>query len=267
VPYLERPGARIFYEETGAGPAVIFAHGLGGNHVSWWQQIPVFADRYRCVAFAHRGFAPSTEDAGGPGAKAFAADLEALLDHLGIQEAIFVAQSMGGWTCLEFALRHPERARALMLCDTTGTLLHPDFPAIWASQPRGREQAVFERGIHPAAGERMAREQPVVHHLYWQINNLASALDKDALRRQLGELRATPPEALAALTMPVLCIAGEEDIVIPPETVRILADTVPNGRFVSVPQAGHSVYFERPLEFNRILARFLEELNTPGGSM
>ncbi|MGE0599851.1 MAG: alpha/beta fold hydrolase [Dehalococcoidia bacterium] len=265
MPYLERPGARLYYEVSGSGPALIFAHGLGGNHMSWWQQVPVFNNQYTCVTFAHRGFAPSSEEPGGPGAFAFADDLAALIDELQMPDVTLVAQSMGGWTCLAYALAHPERVRALVMCDTTGTLAHPDFQTIWAAQPRGREQGLFARGIHPAAGERMAAEQPALHHLYWQINDLASGVDKDALRRQLGELRAEPVESLVKLTMPVLCIAGEEDIVIPPETVRILAHAVPNGRFVGVPRAGHSVYFERATEFNAILSAFLGEVDPRGG--
>ena len=51
MPTLERPNCDIYYEETGSGPAIIFAHGAGGNHLSWWQQIPLFAKSYRCVAF------------------------------------------------------------------------------------------------------------------------------------------------------------------------------------------------------------------------
>ena len=266
MPMLPVPGAEITYESTGAGPALIMAHGLGGNQLSWWQQVPAFMDRYRCVTFAHRGFAPSTIEPGAPGATAFADDLALLIDHLGLEEVRLVAQSMGGWTCLQYALRHPGRVKALVMCDTTGTLLHPDFPAIWSAQPRGREQSLFERGIHPACGERMAAEQPALHYLYWQINNMATGIDKDVLRRQLGELRVTPVEALAKLTMPVLAIAGEEDIVIPPETVRIFAGAVPNGRFVSVPRAGHSVYFERAEEFNHILRDFLAEVDVPGGN-
>ena len=50
---------------SGSGPALIFAHGLGGNHLSWWQQVAHFAPRYTCVTFAHRGFAPSDAVAGG----------------------------------------------------------------------------------------------------------------------------------------------------------------------------------------------------------
>lgn len=265
MPWLDVPSARIYYETIGEGDDLVFAHGLGGNHMSWWQQVPCFAENYRCTVFAHRGFAPSTEDPGGPGALAFADDLDALLDHLGIETVRLVAQSMGGWTGLDWALQHPERVKALVMCDTTGTLAHPAFPTIWAAQPRGREVSLFERHIHPAAGERMAAEQPALQHLYWQINDLASTLDKDALRRQLGEMRTQPVEALSSLTMPVLCLAGEEDIVIPPETVRIMAGALPNGRFVSVPRAGHSVYFERAAEFNRIVGAFLDEIDGRGG--
>ena len=265
MPYLERPDARIYYEVSGSGPGLVFAHGLGGNHMSWWQQVPLFERDYTCVTFAHRGFAPSTEDPDGPGATAFAGDLTALIDHLGFEDVRLVAQSMGGWTCLDYAITNPARVRALVMCDTTGTLAHPEFPAIWAAQPRGRDRALFERHIHPAAGERMAWEQPALHHLYWQINDLASSVDKDRLRQQLGAMRVTPVERLGELTMPVLCIAGEEDIVIPPDTVRILADAVPHGRFVPVPRAGHSVYFERAAQFNEHVRDFLATIDQPGG--
>lgn len=260
MPTLTRPGATLYYEVAGSGPPLVFAHGLGGNHMSWWQQLPAFEDRYTCVAFAHRGFAPSSEEAGGPGADAFASDLAALIDHLGFESVRLVAQSMGGWTCLAYTLAHPTRVSALVMCDTTGTLWHPEFEAIWAARPQGHEAGLFQRGIHPAAGERMAAEQPALHRLYWQINNLASGLDKDQLRGQLGRLRATPPEALGVLPMPVLCLAGEEDIVIPPETVRIAAGCFPYGQFVSVPKAGHSVYFERAGEFNALVAGFLDNV-------
>lgn len=265
MPFLELPDARIYYEVTGSGPPLVFAHGLGGNHLSWWQQVPAFQEHYQCVVFSHRGFAPSSEDIGGLGAAAFASDLEALLDHLGIHKARFVAQSMGGWSCLGFALAHPERVSALAMCDTTGTFSHHDFAAIAAALPHGREAALFERGIHPACGELMAIEQPAKHYLYCQINNLAGAVDKDAVRRQLAVLRLTPPEALGRLTMPVLCLSGEEDIVIPPEFVRLFAGTLPNAQFVSVPRAGHSVYFERPAEFNRIVGEFLAQ--SEGGTI
>ena len=53
--YLDRPDCRVYYEVAGDGPLLVFAHGLGGNHLSWWQQVPHFRDRYTCVTFAIAG--------------------------------------------------------------------------------------------------------------------------------------------------------------------------------------------------------------------
>lgn len=257
MPILHHNGADLFYDVTGSGPALVFAHGLGGNHLSWWQQVPYFRDRYTCVTFAHRSFAPSTDAPGGPGPRAFADDLAALIDHLGLPDVRLVAQSMGGWTCLEYTLRHPERVRALVMACTTGTLDHPELGRIFATH-QGGEAALFARGIHPAAGERMAHEQPALHYLYQQINDLSFGLDKQALRATLMQLRTTPAEAVAALAVPVLCLTGEADIVIPPAAVALLADLIPGAHLARVPAAGHSVYFERPAVFNTIVDEFLK---------
>jgi pimeloyl-ACP methyl ester carboxylesterase len=167
---------------------------------------------------------------------------------------------MGGWTCLAFTLANPGRVRALVMCDTHGGFWSPETAAAWAAKPPSAEADLFARGIHPAAGERMAREQPELHFLYRGIDALASALDKEALRRQLGELWTITPADVARLEVPLLCIAGEEDIVIPPAAVEALARAVPRGRFVTFPAAGHSVYFERAAAFNSTVLDFLRNL-------
>jgi len=122
-------GIELYCEVHGEGPALVFAHGAGGSHVSWWQQAPVLAQSHRCVTFDHRGFGLSREQPGGPGARAFVDDLRALLDHLGIERAALVGQSMGGWTVLGFAIQYPERSRALVLCDTTAGMDDADVIA------------------------------------------------------------------------------------------------------------------------------------------
>lgn len=94
--FLERPGCRVYYEVTGSGPAVVFAHGLGSNHLTWWQQIPHFSNRFTCVNFAHRGYPPGSA-IGVPDPKEFAGDLAALIEHLKLPDVRLVAQSMGGW--------------------------------------------------------------------------------------------------------------------------------------------------------------------------
>jgi len=107
--FVQRSDAEIYYERTSSGPAIVFAHGLGGNHLSWWQQVPHFSSRYTCVTFAHRGFSPSRVTSGSVDPALFEEDLLALADHLELTDLRLVAQSMGGWTCLNFALHHPRR--------------------------------------------------------------------------------------------------------------------------------------------------------------
>jgi len=262
MPFLERAGARLYYETHGSGPALIFAHGLGGGHLSWWQQVPHFRDRYTCVVFDHRGFGLSSESPDRPGPDAYIDDLVALIAHLGVPDVRLVAQSMGGWTCLGYALRHPERVRALVLACTTGVLGDPETLRIFREHGAGQpEAALVAHGIHPACGERMAREQPVLHFLYREVDALSHDLDKNAVRKKLIALRTTPRAAVAALGPPLLCVTGEEDIAIPPAAVAVLASIVPGARLARVPEAGHSVYWERPAVFNRLVDAFLRDVD------
>ena len=61
MPHVSSRGAEIYYEVHGEGPVLVFAHGMGGNHLSWWQQVPSFVGRgYRVVSFDHRGFGRSS---------------------------------------------------------------------------------------------------------------------------------------------------------------------------------------------------------------
>src|SRR6185436_5230104 len=156
---LERPGCTIHYEVTGSGPAIVFAHGLGGNHMSWWQQVAHFSSRFTCVTFAHRGFAPSTAIAGGPDPADYAGDLAALIDHLKFPDVRLFGQSMGGWTMLEYAIAHPARVKALVLSSTSGTLDRrgcdpsggKQYDA-WLADAEAKLKDGAAKGIHPAIG-------------------------------------------------------------------------------------------------------------------
>ena len=260
---LDRLDCRLYYEVHGSGPLLVFAHGLGGNHVSWWQQVPHFRERYTCATFAHRGFAPSSALPGGPDPADYAGDLAALIDHLGASDVRVVAQSMGGWTSLEYALAYPDRVRALVLASTAGTIArvpalfaHPEQLPEWERQAAAAVRALQAANIHVATGERMAREQPAAHFLYQEIDALSS-VDKVKLRQKLHDGLVRPADALRTLDVPTLWLTGDEDIVYPPFLSDILAKLMPNARVAQVKQAGHSVYFERPAEFNAIVDEFL----------
>src|SRR3990172_12371291 len=117
MPYASVNGTELYYEENGKGFPVVLAHGAGGNHLSWWQQVPEFSRHHRVITFDHRGWG-LTLDAGDLGPAAFIDDLRGLLDHLEIEEALLVGQSMGGLTCLGAALAQPRRVRGLVMANT-----------------------------------------------------------------------------------------------------------------------------------------------------
>src|SRR3954463_11500844 len=100
---LRREGGEIYYERVGAGPALVFAHGLGGNHLSWWQQVAHFAPSHTCVVFSHRGLPPAGRGGGRSAPDAYADALAALLDPLDLRDETLDGQPVGGWTYLEYA--------------------------------------------------------------------------------------------------------------------------------------------------------------------
>src|SRR5262245_7665257 len=167
--FMETNGFRAFYEDTGGnGPTVLFLHGAGGNHLSWWQQIPVFAEEYRCVTLDQRGFGQSPDAAGGPGPGALAGDALALLDHLGIARAAIVAQSMGGWAAVGAAVRAPERFWAMALANTVGNLTNPEIAALRQRLAAGsppRPPVLW----HAALGPTFRKAEPVKSFLYAEI--------------------------------------------------------------------------------------------------
>lgn len=261
--FLKRPDCSVYYETYGAGPPMVFAHGLGGNHLSWWQQLAHFSRTHTCVSFAHRGFNPSTAVDGSKAPEAYADDLGALLEELQLTGVRLVAQSMGGWSCMDYALRHPQRVRSLVMASTSGTL---DFRQLegpakteidaWRAQAPKTLADLDARDILSAHGERMAKEQPAAAVLYRQISQLTDGAFKAAVRAKIFQMRDRPPSLLKDLAGPVLFLTGDEDCLFPSAAGPAFAALAPRGKAVRVPAAGHSVYFERPVEFNRIVEEF-----------
>ena len=128
--FVESDGERIYHEVCGEGEPVVLCHGAGGNHASWYQQVPAFASRYRVITWDQRGFGRSTNRADRSGPRAAVADLRGLLDHLAVDKAHLVGQSMGGWVILGFALAHPERVRSLVFASTTAGIQVPGMARI-----------------------------------------------------------------------------------------------------------------------------------------
>lgn len=254
---LELTGARMVYDEFGDGPeTIVFVHDAGGNHLSWWNQIPQFQDRFRCVTYEVRGWGQS-QDLSGEGRTAFSRDLGELMDQLEISQAVLVGQSMGGFSVLPFAARNPDRAAALLMADTMvgigdDTILSALQDSL-AAASSGTPESWMTQMFGPAYVER----SPQGVFLYNQIRAL------NPPPANVGgygvEDGAVTNDELANLTMPVVFLAGSEDILIPPHLIKRAADLIPHARYVEVATGGHSVYWELPDEFNRVLEELLAE--------
>ncbi|MBV8456096.1 MAG: alpha/beta fold hydrolase, partial [Acetobacteraceae bacterium] len=110
-------GVRLYYEETGSGTPVIFVHEYAGDLRSWEPQLRHFGQRYRAVAYNARGYPPSDvpNDPAAYSQNRAADDIAAVLDGVGVRRAHVVGLSMGSLATLHFGLRHPDRARSLVV--------------------------------------------------------------------------------------------------------------------------------------------------------
>jgi pimeloyl-ACP methyl ester carboxylesterase len=250
--HVASSGEEIYMEVAGAGDeVVVLGHGLGGNHAVWFQQVPVLAERYRVVTWDQRGFGMSSNRAGASGPPVAADDLTAILDHLRIDRAHLVGQSMGGWAVVGFALRAPERVRSLVLADTIGGIMNDAVGA--ALQPSARVVEPDTVGSHRAVGPALDRTSAF---LYQQLGGFRGELDEaDMIGKLFGTRYAL--DDVAQLAMPVLCVVGADDDLMPPAAIRAVAGLLKDARVVEIPRAGHSPYFEQPDAWNAAVLDFL----------
>jgi len=237
-------GIDLYYQEAGEGPAVVFLHGFGGNHLSWWQQVPTFSEEYRCIAPDQRRFGRSVDGPDGPGVSAFVDDLAALLDHLDVERAAVVGHSMSGWTVASFATQYPDRTAALVLSATPGGLLSPERHA----------ELQEEAGALPEV-DPLSPEAEFLSESISELNVDAPA-EWEETRVVLDEL-SLDPDGIVDAGIPTFLIAGEADQFMPPTAVRTLSERL-GAEFAIVEGAGHSSNFDRPAEFNRQVRGFLD---------
>ncbi len=259
MPLAQVNGTDLYYEVHGSGPPLVFAHGSGGNHLSWWQQVPFFSQRYRCVTFDHRSFG-QTPDPDGQGRRAFAEDLKGLLDHLKIERVAIVAHSMGGRTGVGFTLRNPGRVWALVLCGSNGGSVNDESRQI-RTEMEERSPAT-PNGTVRGLSVGFAARHPEQTFLYRQIMRLNPRHPPDFLAVAPG-YRGSTHERLAESRVPILFIVGEEDRIAAPRTIEIAASQIPGSRLLRVPVAGHSVYYEQPQLFGDAVSAFLQDVVPP----
>ncbi|MYE82772.1 MAG: alpha/beta fold hydrolase [Gammaproteobacteria bacterium] len=229
-------GLRIHYERHGgAGDAIVFVHGYGGAMEDWSHQVREFAPDHRVLVFDHRGHGASDgpADEGAYTVERLVKDTERLIDCAGFEDYHLVGHSIGGAVAQEIALRHPDRVRSLVLCDTTDWFGDHDRP--------GGTAPFVPADLAQTAARR------------------AASMPAAALRGTWGGLlawRGTRDRA-RAIAPRSLVLYGERDASRIVEGSRRLEQGIPDARTAVIHGAGHSPHQERPEAWNTTVREFL----------
>ncbi len=266
MPIIDLPPALAY---TLAGPAdapvIVFINGLGGAQAAFSLQFKDLSRDFRVLTYDHRGMGASAVVDAPVTMATYAADLLALLDHLGLMRVHLVGLSFGGRVAQTLCLMAPERVHGLVLCGTSaGGRLH--VPG------EGRAMAALHRGgalteddwaneLAPALfGAAYRRKYPdrIRFFARWRVKY---PTDPVGLARQWEAWRSFDVcDRLHQIAAPTLILHGTDDGISPAENAENLAEAIPGARLQWLPEVGHSPNAEAPELFNGALRSFFAPL-------
>lgn len=252
--------SKLYVEEHGHGDPLLLIEGLGQAMWAWREQVPVFAQRFRTIAYDTRGTGRS------PAPKEPYSIADLADDAAGIlagRAAHIVALSMGGYVALTLALARPELVCSLVLTGT-GAGGADRVPR----QPHVRE--AFADALGLPLEEFGRRTMPYTFAPGWPERNperfegiLAARLEHPTSYETI-EAHANACYAfydqgceVEQIEAPALVIHGDQDLIVPVENGRMLAARLPNARYVELPGHGHNLPLEEPETFNSLVLEFL----------
>jgi non-heme chloroperoxidase len=253
-----RNGLDLQYRETGypAGVALILLHGVTDSLHAWKPFTDALPRQIRAIAITQRGHGDSSKPADGYGSAAFAGDLAAFMDALGLAKAHICGHSMGTWVAQRFAQDYPERVESLTLICGFASL---------DGNPAVQEMA----GELTRMGDNIDR----AFARAFQESTVATPLTPSYLELVVGESMKVPARiwraafaAMAAeradpsfITCPVLLMAGEKDTIFNDADRRALAANFAAPRELTYPELGHAPHWEQPMRVAHDIARFVSE--------
>lgn len=259
-------GTMLYYADEGAGEAILFLHEYGGDPRSWDPQIDAFAKTNRCITTASRGYAPSgiPDDPDAYSHEIVAEDARAVLDHLGVDKAHVVGLSMGAYTGLMLALRHPERVITLTAA-SGGSGSHPEVNPAYRAESQRLADAIAAAGQFPAddfAGGPTRLQLKRKNLAEWErFRDELADHDVTGAAHVMRQIVGARPslyafkDQLAALSTPVLFMVGDEDE--PVLDINLwLKRTMPGAGLEVVPKSGHLLNLEEPAAFNLRIKKF-----------
>ena len=253
----------LAYREAGTGQPLVLLHAFPLSSAMWLAQREGLGERCRVITPDQRGFGGSELGEDEPSLDVCADDLAALLDRLELEQVVLGGLSMGGYVAMAFLRRHANRVSALLLADTKATA-DPE-PA------RANRERIAQAALEPDStvlvddvlptliGATTVSSRPLVSG---RVRALVQAAPGPAVAWAQRAMAARPDslDTLRAFEGPSLVVVGEEDKLSPVEDAQAMADALPTGRLVKLPEAGHLTAVETPEAFTAAVAGFLAEL-------
>jgi pimeloyl-ACP methyl ester carboxylesterase len=261
---LEVDGRRIRWLESGAGWPVLLVHAFPLNADMWRPQLERVPDGWRLIAPDLRGFGRSRLP-NGPGAPVtslddYAEDLEALLDHLKMDELVIGGLSMGGYVTFALFRRSPDRFSGMLLADTKAEADTADGRTARVAM----RTLLSERGPDGVADQMLPKllsdaTRAADPTLVDNTRRLIVSNHRDAIDQAIVAMMARPDSGpdLEKVSVPALVVVGEHDVLTPPADAERLHARMSRSILTVIPEAGHLANVERPTEFTRALHDFL----------
>lgn len=241
-------------------PDVVFLHAFPLNHRMWDGQV------HRLNGAGFRVLAPDVPGFGGRALvggslSRYAREILAGLDDMGVDRAVFVGLSMGGYLAFRVYEQAPQRVLGLVLADTKAGADPEEMRGIRTTQAeRARSEGIgwlADEMVPRLLGETTRRDRPTVVE---GVRDLIQEADPEGVATALEAMRDRPDSGslLRRIQSPVLVLVGEEDGLTPPDEARRMAEALPCTRLAVIPGAGHLSSMENPAAFDESLLAFLE---------
>jgi len=258
-------GIKMYYIDVGNPDAlpIILVHGMTLDHKIWIPQIEFLKNNYRLIAYDVRGHGKTDVAEGQYTYKMFAEDHIALMDHLEINKAVFCGLSMGGAIAIRAFEMHPERAHALILCDTR-VEAESNETKFWRENSI---ESIKQNGLQPFTEEFIKTIfAPESFKLCFDAIKLIQKMILSSsqlgicgvLLAQAGRTDMT--HVLPKINVPTLIMVGENDNFTPIASSNTMYEKIKDSQLKIISNAGHVSNLENIDEFNNCMLEFLEKL-------
>ena len=266
MPYLRRQESEIYYETHGHGPALLFCSVTGLDHQAWkFHQVPEFSRDHRVVLFDYRGTGKSTKTIQRYSIKTFADDAAAILDDLGVNEAIVCGHSMGGVVAQLLALDYPAKVKKLILASSGAA--HPGSRGIPLPMCRdmvrqGFEGYIREHTIQTGWTKEFVQAHPELIENFLRVRMSGIAPLENYLHFVLARQAHDHTERLKEIRVPTLVLVGDDEHHGAADTshwqaAHQLARAIPNSTLIVLKGEGHHYLATNPTVAHAAIREFL----------